>query len=71
VIQRGEEMLIDDARVNLKEWLSDLSALKPFVDPCNPESQDFLDAWTEALVKAKDAARKYAVVAKQTVRLKV
>jgi hypothetical protein len=53
-------MTLDDARKNLHTWLDDLSALRPFCDPNNPDMANFLAAWNTALKKAKDAAKQYA-----------
>jgi hypothetical protein len=53
-------MALDDARKNLHDWLNDLSAIKPFCDPKNPDAAAFLAAWNAALKKARDAAQQYA-----------
>ena len=48
------------AREQLREWLRDLEALRSFVDPGNPDANDFGVAWRVALAEAKRAAREYA-----------
>jgi diaminopimelate decarboxylase len=49
-------------RENLHKWLVDLAALKPHVDPSNPDAEPFLRAWRVVLEQAKRAANEYAEV---------
>lgn len=51
---------IEQTRHELHEWIEDLEALRPFTDPGNPDAEAFVAAWTAALVKAKEAAARYA-----------
>ncbi len=57
-------MTLEDAPKNLHAWLDDLAALRPFLDDVNPEMASFTAAWKVALQKAKDAAQRYADLAK-------
>jgi hypothetical protein len=57
-------MALTDARANLKQWLDDLSMLRPFVDPNSPDAKPFVDAWAAALAKAKEAAATYTAEVK-------
>jgi hypothetical protein len=54
---------ISKARTDLKQWLDDMAALKPWADVGNPESQPFVDALAAARAKALAAAAAYAAAA--------
>ena len=51
---------LDEARAELRTWLSDLEALKSHAE--NFSAKEFVEARDAALVKAKWAAREYALV---------
>jgi hypothetical protein len=51
---------LDEARRQLREFLADMEALKPFADPANPEAAPFVAAFAAARVRALAAATTYA-----------
>lgn len=51
---------VDDARKKLLPLLSDLAALKPFIDVGNSEALPFQEAFAIAREKALEAAKEYA-----------
>jgi len=50
----------DDARMTLREFLADMAALQPFVDPANADAAPFVDAFAAARDRALKAAKAYA-----------
>jgi hypothetical protein len=56
---------VNDARRELQGFLSDMTALKPFVDERSPDGQAFVAAFTAARDKAKLAAETYVAALKQ------
>jgi hypothetical protein len=56
---------VNDARRELQGFLSDMAALKPFVDAHSPDGQAFVAAFTAAREKAKLAAEIYVAALKQ------
>ncbi len=55
---------LETARRTLREFLDDMSALKPFVDPGNPEAAPFVEAFAAARARASVAAKIYTDAAK-------
>lgn len=53
-------MLVEDARKELKQWLDDLGALRPWIDAGNPDAKPFADAFAAARARALAAASAYA-----------
>jgi hypothetical protein len=56
---------VNDARRELQGFLSDMAALKPFVEADVPDGQAFIAAFTAAREKAKLAAEIYVAALKQ------
>lgn len=48
-----------EARGELREWLTDLRALQPFIDPNDPTRAEFNEAFRVAFANAKHAAKEY------------
>lgn len=55
---------VNDARRELQGFLTDMAALKPFVDAGTQEGKAFLAAFTAAKDKAKLAAETYVAALK-------
>lgn len=45
-------------RMEMRDWLADLEALRPFMDPDRKDA--FYDAWQAAMARAHEAAERYA-----------
>lgn len=58
-------MGLRDARDDLKCWLEDMTALKPWADPGNPEAEPFMTAFATARDKALLAAKAYVEAVKK------
>jgi hypothetical protein len=54
---------ISKARADLKQWLEEMEALKPWADVGNPDAKPFVDALAAARQKALAAAAVYAEAA--------
>lgn len=54
---------ISKARTDLKQWLEDMEALKPWADVGNADAQPFVDALAAARQQALAAATVYAEAA--------
>jgi hypothetical protein len=55
---------LDDARKELRDFLEDMAALRPFTDVGNPEAAPFTDAFSAARARALAAATAYVDAAK-------
>jgi hypothetical protein len=56
---------VNDARREMQGFLSDMAALKPFVEADAPDGQAFVAAFAAAREKAKLAAEIYVAALKQ------
>lgn len=57
---------LEDARKTLRDFLDDMSALKQFADPGNPEAGPFVNAFAIARQHALAAAAVYAAAATES-----
>jgi hypothetical protein len=55
---------LDDARKVMRDLLEDMTALKPYADPGNPDAAPFVAAFAAARARASEAAKAYADTAK-------
>ncbi len=55
---------VNDARRELQAFLSDMTALKPFVEEARGDAQAFVAAFGAAREKAKQAAEAYVAALK-------
>lgn len=55
---------VNDARRELQAFLSDMTALKPFVEEARGDAKAFVEAFGAAREKAKQAAEAYVAALK-------